>query len=263
MIMSSPPSSASRPSSASPPLQPPLSIGFIMLRHVNSKKTNLYWQKCYDSIRLFYAENLIVIIDDNSMQEFLTSKEMTNVIHLQSEYPARGELLPYIYFLRHKWFDNAVIIHDSVFVNGAINFHVPHYRRLWSFQHTWDNEVEEQEMIDVFKNPSLTRFFKTKRWWKGCFGCMTSIRQRYLEYVNKNFNLELLLPIITSRAKRMCFERVLACILDFCYQRVDNEQVVTTSPIFGDIHQYCPWGITFENMHAYKRLPLIKTWTGR
>ena len=41
---------------------------------------------------------------------------------INSEFPGRGELLPYIYFLKYKWFDNAVIIHDSVFFHKTIDF---------------------------------------------------------------------------------------------------------------------------------------------
>lgn len=239
------------------------SLGFIILRHVNSEKTNLYWQKCYDCIRAFYACNKIVIIDDNSDQAFLTEKDMTNCEIVQSEFPARGELLPYIYFLRNDWFENAVIIHDSVYINAAVNFHVPHYRRLWSFEHTWDNESEEEEVIRVFNDNALTRFFRNKRWWKGCFGGMTSIRKRYLEYVNHRYNLERLIPVITSRPKRMCFERVLACLLDICYQKPNDPRIVSTSAILGDIHKYGPWGITYDNCEDYNYLPVVKTWTGR
>ena len=41
-------------------------IGFIILRHVNSSKTNEYWKECYRCIRYFYPSNKILIIDDNS-----------------------------------------------------------------------------------------------------------------------------------------------------------------------------------------------------
>ena len=41
---------------------------------------------------------------------------------IQSEYIGRGELLPFVYFLKYKWFDNAIIIHDSVFIHNRIPF---------------------------------------------------------------------------------------------------------------------------------------------
>ena len=42
------------------------SLGFIILRHVNSELTNKYWVNCYNCIRRHYPENKILIIDDNS-----------------------------------------------------------------------------------------------------------------------------------------------------------------------------------------------------
>jgi hypothetical protein len=43
-----------------------MTVGFIILRHVNNDVTNNYWNKCYDCIRKYYPENFILIIDDNS-----------------------------------------------------------------------------------------------------------------------------------------------------------------------------------------------------
>ena len=45
--------------------------GFIILRYVVDKKTNNFWITCYNSIRKFY-DNKIVIIDDHSNKKFLT-----------------------------------------------------------------------------------------------------------------------------------------------------------------------------------------------
>ena len=106
-------------------------IGFIILRYVMSEKTNMLWQECYKCIRKFY-DNPIVIIDDNSDSKFLTTLEMTNVTIIQSEYPKRGELLPYYYFLKEAWFDTAVILHDSVFIQAPIKFDKPNFF-LWHF----------------------------------------------------------------------------------------------------------------------------------
>ena len=49
-----------------------MSLGFIIIRHVNNDLTNKYWIHCYDCIRTYYPENSIVIIDDNSKQEYIT-----------------------------------------------------------------------------------------------------------------------------------------------------------------------------------------------
>ena len=76
--------------------------GFIITRHVNSETTNKYWNNCVRCIRRFYPCRKIVIIDDNSNKEFLIPfANYTNVEIVESEFPGRGELLPYYYFLKN------------------------------------------------------------------------------------------------------------------------------------------------------------------
>jgi hypothetical protein len=38
-------------------------LGIIFTRHVNSEKSNKYWNECYHCIRTFYPTNLIKISD--------------------------------------------------------------------------------------------------------------------------------------------------------------------------------------------------------
>ena len=85
------------------------SLGFIVLRHVNNNKTNKYWIHSYNCIRKFYPENIILIIDDNSNYNYVTTKNLYNTIIIRSEYPGRGEVLPYYYYIKYRLFDIAVI----------------------------------------------------------------------------------------------------------------------------------------------------------
>ena len=61
-----------------------MSVGFIMLRHVNSISTNKYWIYSYDCIRKYYPDNTILIIDDNSNYEFITKKNLYKTIIINS-----------------------------------------------------------------------------------------------------------------------------------------------------------------------------------
>ena len=70
-------------------------VGFIILRHVNNAVTNEYWIYSYNCIRKLYPENEIMIIDDNSKYQFVTPINLYKTSIIQSEYPKRGELLPY------------------------------------------------------------------------------------------------------------------------------------------------------------------------
>lgn len=236
-----------------------MSIGFIILRHVNSEQTNLYWQTCYDCIRKFYLDNKIIIIDDNSDYTFITQKECVNTELVQSEYIGRAELLPYYYYSKNKWFDTAFIIHDTIFLNKYIDFNVDKFMFIFHFEHNWDLPDDEKALIQLLdNNVELLDFYEQKHLWYGCFGAMTIITYEYVNCINNRYNFSKLLNGITTRHHRMCFERVIACMLQY-----NNPK---RGGLFGPIHHYCEWGLTFDkylhNKQQYQ-LPVIKIWAGR
>lgn len=228
-------------------------VGFIILRHVSNAAFN-YWTECYDCIRKYYPENHILIIDDNSNYDLMASKELYKTTIINSEYKGRGELLPYYYYLHNKLFDYAIIIHDSVFINKKINISVNNYKLLWEFEHDWDQIHDETRMIDIFNDLELKKFYENKTLWKGCFGGMSIIAHDYLVYINSKYDISKLLNCVLNRYNRCSFERVIACLL----QKHSKKET-----LFGNIHKYCEWGITFENKDKYTNLPFIKIWTGR
>ena len=228
--------------------------GFIILRHVNSELTNNYWNYCYDCIRKYYPEHLILIIDDNSNYEYVTERTLYKTTIINSVHIGRGELLSYYYFLHNKLFDIAVIIHDSVFINTYIDFSVNKYKLIWEFEHNWDQIEDETRMINLFDDKELLSFYENKDLWKGCFGGMSVIRHDYLVYINNKYEIGKLLECVLTRYNRCSFERVIACLLQ------KNEIKET---LLGNIHSYCKWEIRFDKKDEHKHLPLIKVWTGR
>ena len=230
-------------------------LGFIVLRHVNDAKTNLYWQLSYDCIRKFYPENHIMIVDDNSNQAYITSKELYKTTIIQGEYPGRGELLPFIYHLQNKLFDVAVILHDSVFINTYVDFSVDNYKIIWEFDHTHDQTYYEMNILSVFNDKNLSDFYLNKHLWIGCFGGMCVITHDYLKLINEKYNIHLLINHVTNRYLRCCFERVISVLLQF--------ESRAPKSMLGDIHAYIPWGRPFEERDKYSHLPLLKVWTGR
>jgi hypothetical protein len=237
------------------------SLGFIILRHVNNEITNQYWQLCYDCIRKYYPDNHIIIIDDNSNDIYITEKKMYNITIIKSEYPSRGELLPYIYYLKYKLFDIACIIHDSVFIQQQINFleNFEAFRFIWEFNpYPGGNiihETIELNNITYFNDTELINFYKNKQQWKGCFGAMCIISYDYLSFVNNKHPFSTLINVIKTRDDRMSFERIIACLFIKYYKY--------QSPLLGDIHNYSPWGLTFNDKHAFSHLPILKVWTSR
>jgi len=243
-------------------------IGFIIIRHVNSARTNLLWQECYNCIRKFY-DNKIIIIDDNSDSSFLTQLDNpVNCEIIQSEFPKRAELLPYYYFLKNAWFDTAIILHDSVFIQRHIKFD-KFNKFLWHFSsHEWDNISGERDVINQLTNSStILEFYYKKNEWYGCFGVMSIITYSMIHDINSKYNFFELIKHITCRNERMMLERIFAATLWY-----EASLSTNNCSYFGDIKTYCQWGFNEnytiadyinDKKSGKLNLPIVKLWSGR
>lgn len=234
---------------------------FIIIRHVNNEITNEYWQECYKCIRKFY-DNQILIIDDNSNQEFIKyDLDLVNCEIINSEYPQRGEMMSYYYFLNKKEYDKAIIIHDSVFIQEKINFEKNQKNTfLWHFSHNWDEDKKCDKIIKKFKNyGEILNFYHNKDKWYGCFGMMMVIHRDILELVDKKYDFfDTIKNNIKSRSDRMQMERILACVIYL------NDDVPINFSLLGDIKKYCKWGYSWKEYKCRKiDVPIIKIWSGR
>ena len=240
-----------------------MSTGFIILRHVNSELTNLYWMHCYSCIRTYYPDHKIVIIDDSSDFSFVSEKPLVNTETIHSEFKGRGELLPYYYYSKYKWFDQAIILHDSVFIQKPIVFETDNVKFLWYFDdHQYDQPKDEKRILTFLSNhEELLSFHQQKHLWTGCFGCMTIIKHDFLKGIDDKYHFSNLLECITTRYNRCSFERVLACML---LQNINQYK----KSLLGCIHEYITFNFTFQQYLKIKkqkqiRLPVIKVFTGR
>ena len=253
--------------------------GFIITRHVNSEKTNLYWNQCVKLIIKFYPLNQIIIIDDNSNQEFVKSDfEYTNLTIIQSEYPRRGELLPYIYYLKHKWFPNAVIIHDSLFIHKKIPFEKLKMPVLPFWHHKYDNENKPNLLRIVSKLSNNHKLFNKLNkkeeiikflnndndTFNLCFGCQCYIKLSFLETLQNKYNINDLVHVIHNRTDRCSLERILGLL--FCEEYTKLLQIKS---LFGNIFNF-PKAFKYK-YHDYandckqnKIINLVvKVWSGR
>ena len=251
--------------------------GFIITRHVNSEKTNRYWNECVRCIRRFYPYKKIVIIDDNSDQSLVKEDlPYKNIEIIQSEFPGRGELLPYYYFYKRRFFENAVIIHESIFFHKRVNFEkiigVP-ILPLWHFQADKENIQNTNRIVHSLKNyydlekkinlgDDIVLGMNRKK-WIGCFGVQSFISYRFLNYLQNYYHIFNMLNVVHCRADRCCLERIMGVI--FCQH---FKQLIHLKSMFGNITQYMSWGYTFDEYEQQLKnkkviKPVVKVWTGR
>ena len=252
------------------------SYGFIITRHVNSEKTNKYWNHCVKCLRTFYPYRKIVIIDDNSNRDFLKAEfDYKNIEIINSEFKGRGELLPYYYYFKNKFFDNAVIIHDSIFFHKRVNFETilgTNVIPLWFFYPDKENIYNTIQITKSLKNAFIVQnkislddtvisLPHTK--WYGCFGAQSFINHQFLSTIQEKYNIANMIYAVTCRHDRCSLERILGCIF-----YTENSKILERKSLFGNIMKYQKWGYTFdeyENDLKRGTVPkvVVKVWTGR
>jgi len=254
-------------------------FGFIVTRHVNSINTNKYWNHSLKLLRMFYPLVKIVIIDDGSNPAFLKADDQiySNVEFIQSEYIGRGELLPYIYFLRNpQWFENAVILHDSVFIHKRIAFEklkTP-VMPLWFFPYDKENIHNILRICSGLKNNYILMHKLTQNQpnilgmnssneFACCFGAQSFINYNFLNKIEEKYGITNLVYYIKNRTDRCALERIIGLLFTMEYPALMNYK-----SLLGNIQVVGNWGYSFEDYqnHLYnkKRIkPVVKVWTGR
>jgi hypothetical protein len=251
------------------------SFGFIIIRHVNSEKTNKYWNHSIKCLRSLYPLKKIVIIDDNSDPNYLKSEfEYKNIEIIQSEFKGRGELLPYYYYIKYQFFDNAVIIHDSVFFHKKIHFELLQNVKvlpLWFFHADKENINNTINITSRLKN---NYYLKNKLLldnpvlgmnnskWYGCFGVQSYINHEFLLHLENKYKITNLISCVLCRADRCCLERIFGCIFF-----TENPKILNQKALLGNIMKYDKWGDTYDdyitNIKIKKNKSVVKVWTGR
>ena len=249
--------------------------GFIIIRHVNTEKTNQYWNQSVKLLKVLYPSTQIVIIDDNSNYDFIKADvEYNNVITIQSEFHGRGEILPYYYYLKYKFFKNAIIIHDSVFFHKRIAFeklNKVNVLPLWFFNPDKEDIQNRKRIMRHLKNYQLLDIKQTDELilemphdkWFGCFGVQSYINLMFLERIEAKYGITRLVSPVKCRKDRCCLERILGCIFFTEYKNILNNK-----SLLGNIMKYQTWGYSYdEYMNDLKKgtipRPIIKVWTGR
>lgn len=241
---------------------------FVILAHVRNEKDNELWKRCYDSIREFYPHTSIVIIDDNSNLP-ISNESLHNAVVIRSEYAGAGELLPYYYFLKHKWTSRIIFLHDSMLLKRAFTqIELDHLIKFhWYFDLCWDNNEtinwllshlnDSDELIDYNLNH--------KNLWYGCYGVASIIDLKVLKHIERKYRFTAALKdVIKVRDMRSALERVFAIVL-FKEGFLNKENCSN----FGNITRDFPYDTVKMDDELLNKLKqnhpgaILKTWHGR
>jgi len=248
---------------------------FVILRNLRTVIDNDLWISSYNSIRQYYT-NKIIIIDDNSSINTVDGK-LYNTDIIRSEFNGAGEILPYYYFLKNKWADRMIVLHDSMFINRLfrdnelednVKFH-------WHFD---ASKITNTNKVNLYlsllkNNEGVIINYKNsgsngKNEWNGCFGGASVIDYDIIEFLETKYNLFTILTLsIKTRNDRELFERIFGIIL--YYEKLIN---TTNCSNFGLITEY-PGAFESQNnnydtaKHIISQkgydTAILKVWRGR
>jgi hypothetical protein len=243
---------------------------FVILRHLRNVQDNDLWITSYNSIRKYYT-NKIVIIDDNSKLNTVNGK-LFNTEIIYSEFPGAGEILPYYYFLKYKWANKMIFLHDSMslnrgFLENEIRYEIKFH---WYFHNHESRDTrkilqyismlnDNKDIYDYANNPDSN--------WKGCFGATSIIDIDVVSYLDNKYNLfSTLVLFIKTRNDRETFERIFGIIS--YYENIIKGECSN----FGNIVEY-PSAFESQNnnpetsSHIVRQrgynTAIIKVWRGR
>ncbi len=253
-------------------------FSFIVLRHVRCENTNKYWNECIRCIRNIYPTNHILIIDDASDKKYIISDADIDVSNnctvIDSEFPKRGEILPYYYYYKIRHSNKVIMLHDSMFLQSNITsdiYNVKSFSYLWHFDNRCKGGRNNNfySAVNLLNNANEIHNYFDDINWNGCFGGMVVITLDTLDTIVKHYDIFKMLDIIVTRQDRENFERIIALIFYKYNEKFEqNEPNINNISLYGSIHSHPhAFYLTYD---GYKTLysginnyPIIKIWSGR
>jgi hypothetical protein len=236
---------------------------FLIIRHVENEDHNKVWIESYKSIRKYYPDNPIKIIDNDSDYRYIsTDIELINCEVITAEFPETRLYSPF-YELMKLDFDRAVVIHDTVLFRSFVDFTTfTLIKFLWHFEtHLYDNRALEMGQLGALtNNTELINIYRSNDWY-GCMGCLTVIDKKCLDLFESQFSFSVLRHKIKCQADAIAFERVLA-VLAYAVKPSIKHDI----SYLGDIKNI-DWGVTYDtytaNPHVVRETPILKLFAAR
>ena len=249
----------------------PADFGFIVTRNINNDTDKKYWRECVSSIRKYYKEEKIIVIDDNSSLKTDIEKETKEFYNLEiviSEYLGAGEVLGYYYGWKYRPFKKFAVIHDSMFLQGKLPDNET-IKFLWHFDTYLGGGIDAKNDTNVTfinfcnQQDKLFNLYFNKNEWVGCFGASSLITLDFVDVLFSKYNFLNCIKNVKVRHDREAMERVFALIV-----LLENPLLKNNPSLFGNILTDYPnaYAIKWHHYSQGFRNPNVavnKVWSGR
>lgn len=190
-------------------------IGFLIVRRVKNEKHSEYWKECYSSIRKFYPDKKIIIIDNNSDNNLIDLNfELINCEVIKSEIPESGFFAPFYYLLTKKFdFETGIILHDGMIFTDYIDFRdVKLCKFFWHFTSKC-YQVNVNYFMNQLKNSDILLDVYNTNNWVGSLGGTGIFNISFLQKLEKNHEITRLKDRIKCSSDITDWERLIGIIM--------------------------------------------------
>lgn len=224
------------------------SFGFIIPVCIRDNDRKILLIECLKSIRKFYTDNYIILIDDgdwdlNKINEIKTIK---NIHIVKSLYKGGGEFQCFYELIKTDKFNKAIFLKDGIILKKAFHSNNINLKWIWHFTNHrvhWNiikepatdfnknnNIVTHHDLIEYHINNTYNsnsefqkfalNYLKNKEKWVGCCGGMCVIDKKTVHLIeNKvkfidNFNKSI------TRRERMVNESIFSLLCYYCFPEV-------------------------------------------
>jgi hypothetical protein len=232
-----------------------MSFGFIIPICI---KNNIHFnqlKRCLRSIRTFYENIKIILIDDSNIQYTKLIEEYSkldnNIVIKKSFKNGSADQQMFKVFLETELFEKAIFIQDSMILNKKLEdindidikfiWHFTNHRIHWDLIKEPDTEYNIKNNIkshtdlimhnllrdyndnNEFQNYAVNKL-KNKNEWCGCFGSLCIINKKSLIFLNNKINFIDKFINSTSNRDRRVNESIFALICHFSFPEINFEK---------------------------------------
>ena len=231
-------------------------VGFIIPSFCKDKEHTNVLAYCIKSIRKFYPNNKIIIINDFSLIDInnLFNNDR-NIDIIMSTQKGAADISTYNYFFKNKPFDIAVIMNDSMFFENKIEnidkidtyiplWHATNHRKEWDslivpktqIPELYQNEIttHSENIITHIKkilgNTEFTEYalklYKEKNKWSVNFCLSSIISYNFLVELQRKTNILSLLSELHTNWQRRVSESVFSIACQYILGNEINEKSI-------------------------------------
>lgn len=238
---------------------------FAIGRSIQSDKHLDLCRRAYFSIRTWYPDAPILIVDDNSTLVDPHENLYANCTVVTSEFKA-AEIGVYhyarVYAQQHSDINTIMCLHDSMVVRQPLNI-TAEVMFLWDFPHHCVHEEDTysiRRLVELDPTGKLLQRYQERK-WTGAFGVAAVISVAFLERLFTTYDMQVVIrreP--TEKLERCAMERVFAVL---CYELRGRKVTGNMPTLCGSIYAH-PCNFQLDKVGSYNYdQPMLKTWQGR